>query len=141
MKTLLLLATTLMSLPLTSLGEQTAMHIRVKTNDNTVVFELNESSAAKALHDQLPLSIAVESFGSNEKIFYPPKKLRVTDTPLAKGGQAGTLAYYAPWGDVVMFYDSFGSASGLYELGQAISGSEHIKGMSGKIEIEKGSAP
>lgn len=141
MKTLLLLATTLMSLPLTSLGEQTAMHIRVKTNDNTVVFELNESSAAKALHDQLPLSIAVESFGSNEKIFYPPKKLRVTDTPLAKGGQAGTLAYYAPWGNVVMFYGSFDSAPGLYKLGEAISGSEHIKGMSGKIEIEKGSTP
>ncbi|WP_167332850.1 cyclophilin-like fold protein [Desulfogranum japonicum] len=53
--------------------------------------------------------------------------------------QAGTLAYYAPWGDVVMFYKKFGSASGLYELGQAVSGSENIEKISGKIEILKSS--
>lgn len=35
-----------------------------------------------------------------------------------------------------MFYEDFGSASGLYELGQAISGSEYIEDMSGTIEIE-----
>jgi hypothetical protein len=28
--------------------------------------------------------------------------------------RTGTLAYYAPWGDVVMFYKEFGTASGLY---------------------------
>lgn len=123
------------------LEDKTAMQIRVKTNGNTVVFDLNDSTAAKALYAQLPLSITVENFSNNEKIFYPSEKLDTTDTPLAKNIQAGTLAYYAPWGDVVMFYGSFSSAAGLYELGHAISGSEHIQGMSGTIEIEKGSAP
>jgi hypothetical protein len=116
------------------------MNISVKTNGNTVVFELNDSTAAKALYAQLPLSIAVENYGNNEKIFYPPEKLNTSDTPLAESCRVGTLAYYAPWGDVVMFYGSFGSASGLYVLGEAISGSEHIRGMSGAIEIEKGNA-
>jgi len=120
--------------------DQITMKINVKANGNTTVFKLNNSPAAKELYAQLPLSITVENYSSNEKIFYPPKKLNTTDTPQADA-RAGTLAYYAPWGDVVMFYDSFGSAAGLYELGHAISGSEYIKGMSGTIQIEKGSAP
>jgi hypothetical protein len=119
---------------------QTVMQISVKANSNTTVFELNNSPAARDLYAQLPLSITVENYGNNEKIFYPPKKLNTTNTPQADA-QAGSLAYYAPWGDVVMFYKRFGSAGGLYELGHAISGSEHISGMSGTLQIEKVSVP
>jgi hypothetical protein len=36
-----------------------------------------------------------------------------------------------------MFYDDFGSASGLYELGFVVSGVEHIESLSGTIEINK----
>lgn len=120
---------------------QTVIKISAKANGNTIVFELNNSPAARDLYTQLPLSITVENYGNNEKIFYPPEKLNTTDTPLADGGRAGTLAYYEPWGDVVLFYGSFSSAPGLYELGHVISGEEYIQGMSGKIRIEKGSAP
>lgn len=119
---------------------QAAMKISVKANGNTTVFELNNSQAAKDLYAQLPLNIKVENYSSNEKIFYPPKKLNTQNTPQADA-QVGTLAYYAPWGDVVMFYGSFGSAAGLYELGHAVSGSEHIRKMSGTVRIEKSSAP
>ncbi|EFK09897.1 conserved hypothetical protein [delta proteobacterium NaphS2] len=119
---------------------QAAMKISVKANSKTTVFELNNSPAARDLYAQLPLSISVENYSNNEKIFYPPNKLKTADTPQADA-QPGTLAYYAPWGDVVMFYGSFGSAAGLYELGYAISGSEYIRGMSGTVKIEKGGAP
>jgi hypothetical protein len=115
---------------------QKAMRINVKTNGNIVVFELNNSPAARDLYAQLPLRIKVENYGNNEKIFYPRKKLTTVDTPRADAG-AGTLAYYEPWGDVVMFYSRFGTATGLYELGHAVSGGEYIQRMSGTIEIEK----
>ena len=121
-------------------GNQAAMKIKVVANGKTTVFKLNSSQAAKDLYAQLPLSISVENYGNNEKIFYPPKKLNTTDTPQADA-RVGTLAYYAPWGNVVMFYGTFGSAAGLYELGHAVSGSENIQGMSGTIRIEKGNAP
>jgi len=120
---------------------KTTMHITVEADGNTTVFELNDSSAARDLYAQLPLSISVENYGGNEKIFYPPNKLDTTDTPQANAHATGTLAYYAPWGDVVMFYGRFGAAAGLYTLGHAVSGSEHIQGMSGTIRIEKGNAP
>ena len=112
------------------------MKITIQANSKTIVFKLNTCQAAKELYDQLPLTIEVEDYSSNEKIFYPPKKLQTTGAPLANA-QSGTLAYYAPWGNVVMFFDSFGSANGLYELGEVISGSEFIESLSGKIQITK----
>jgi hypothetical protein len=112
------------------------MHINVRANGNITLFELNDSQAAKALYDQLPLTVEVEPYSDNEMIFYPPKKLATDHTPMANA-KAGTLAYYAPWGDVVMFYKDFGSAGGLYELGRALSGAEHIRNISGTIRIEK----
>lgn len=120
-------------------GSKTTMKIRVKSNGKTTVFELNNSSAARDLYAQLPMTIKVENYSNDEKIFYPPKKLNTSDTPKADA-RVGTLAYYAPWGDVVMFYGDFGSAAGLYELGRAVSGGENIRKMSGDIRIEKGEA-
>jgi len=125
----------LLALSLTARYEGKNMKISVHSNGNTTVFQLNDSQAAKDLYAQLPLSIEVEDYSHNEKIFYPPKKLGTSDTPLADA-RTGTLAYYAPWGDVVMFYQDFGTASGLYGLGHAVSGMEHIKDLSGMIKIE-----
>lgn len=117
-------------------GEETGMIISIQANGETTIFELNDGNAAKELYEQLPLTVDVEDYSNNEKIFYPPQKLDTTNTPLANA-RFGKLAYYAPWGDVVMFYDSFGSVGGLYELGYVISGGEHIKNMSGTIQINK----
>ena len=116
---------------------ETDMQITVIAQQATLVYDLNESTAAKELYAQLPMDIEVENYGGIENIFYPPRKLETADTPLARNVQAGTLAYYAPWGDVVMFYDSFRPAPGLYELGQIVSGREDIEVLSGTIRIEK----
>lgn len=125
----------------TASGAKRAMRITVSANGTSILFELNDSPAARDLYAQLPLSVDVENFGGNEKIFYPPEKLNVADTPLAKDVQPGTLAYYAPWGDVVLFYGRFGAAAGLYDLGRAVSGRAHIQGLSGTVRVEKGDNP
>ena len=114
---------------------QTERQIAVRFDGGTVVYQLNDSTAAEDLLSQLPLTVEVEDYSTNEKIFYPPEALDTADAPLAEGG-AGMLAYYAPWGDVVLFYDSFHANSALYELGEAVSGGELVGGMSGTITIE-----
>lgn len=98
-----------------------------------IVYALNDSQAAKELYEQLPLTVEVENFSTNEKIFYPPKALDITGAPPADGSQG--LCYYAPWGDVVMFYDHFGQGGGLYALGEVVSGEEDIERLSGTIEV------
>lgn len=115
--------------------ESEARQISVVLGENTVIYKLNDSPAASSLYEQLPLTIEVEDFSTNEKIFYPPQGLDTTDTPLASNG-AGTLAYYAPWGDVVMFYDDYSENTSLYELGQAVSGGELVSQMSGTVTID-----
>ena len=120
--------------------EEEPMKISVSSGDAMVVFELNDSPASQALIAQLPLEISVEDYSTNEKIFYPPEKLDITGTPLA-GGKIGTLAYYAPWGDVVMFYGAFGKNGSLYELGTAASGEDFIQRLSGIITIENVEEP
>lgn len=108
--------------------------IQAEFDGGTVVYQPNDSAAADAPLVQLSLTTEVEDYSTNEKIFYPPQELDTSDTPAAEGG-AGTLAYYAPWGDVVMFYGDYSANSSLYELGEAVSGADQISRMSGSIEV------
>ena len=114
--------------------EDTTRQISVQFGENVVVYELNDGTAATSLYEQLPLTMEVENYSTNEKIFYPPEELDTSDSPLPQAG-AGTLAYYAPWGDVVMFYGDYNENSSLYELGQIVSGAELVSEMSGTITI------
>lgn len=118
-----------------SQSEET-MRIEVRANGKRILFELNNSAAAKDLYNQLPMSIEVSDYSNNEKIFYPAEELNTTGAPLAQGG-AGTLAYYRPWGNVVMFYGDFHSNHSLYELGRVIDGNENIGELTGILEIEQ----
>ena len=110
--------------------------ISVQVGDSRIVCELNDGTAADSLYEQLPLTVEVEDYSSNEKIFYPPQALDTGRSPLAQAG-AGTLAYYEPWGDVVFFYGDYNENPALFELGQVVSGVEMISEMSGTITIEK----
>ena len=116
--------------------ESNDMRVRIEADTQVIVFRLNDSPAARSFYEQLPLSIRVEDYAGSEKIFYPPEELDVRNTPMAEG-PAGTLAYYEPWGNVAIFYGECGGASGLYELGEAVSGADQIESLTGEIQIEK----
>ena len=109
--------------------------IQVSDGTNTIVYQLNDSPSAASLYYQLPLDVAVENYSSNEKIFYPPQAL---DTAYGQegGGEAGGLALFSPWGNVVMYYGKFASYPGLYLLGEAVSGVEQVQNLSGTLHIE-----
>lgn len=114
--------------------EKETMKIQIETNGNKIVVDLNNSQAAKDLYAQLPLIVENEDFADNEKTFYPLEKLDVTDAPHTDGN-VGTLAYYEPWGDVVIFYGEYQPNDALYELGKVSSGSEYMKEISGKMTV------
>lgn len=114
--------------------EQTNMKISVKSTEYEIIYELNDSQAALDLYKQLPLTLEVKDFSTNEKTFYPPRELDISDAPMADADK-GTLAYYSPWADVVMFYDHFGKGNSLYELGEVVSGREEIEKLSGQIKV------
>lgn len=85
----------------------------------------------------LPLEAEFKDFGGAEKIFYPPEKLS------SKGGlsadeRQGDFCYYAPWGNIALFYNGFGHGPSLYVLGSLESGKESLAAMkkSFKARIE-----
>ncbi len=113
--------------------------IRVSDGTHEIIFELNDTGAAMGLYYQLPITVQIDSYGLNEKIFYPARDLDIYSATLANAGDKGVLAYYQPWGDIVMFYDSFEAADGLYELGRAIIGEDYIENLTGEVTVEKAS--
>lgn len=112
-----------------------ARFISVQTENGSIIYQLNDSAAAESLYQQLPITVESEDFSTNEKIFYPPQELDTDNCPFAAGG-SGTLAYYQPWGDVVMFYGNYSENPSLFELGHVISGEELISRLSGTITID-----
>lgn len=111
------------------------MKISVSDGKNKIVYELNASGQSKSLYSQLPIKVQIENYSTNEKIFYPKEKI-----PLKNGiegsGDSGTLAYFSPWGNIVLFYGKFSRYPGLFILGKAVSGAENIKNLSGIVNVE-----
>ena len=55
-----------------------------------------------------------------------PKKLSTEGAPSGSGPSVGDIAYYAPWGNLAIFYREFGYSSGLVILGKIDNGIEAI---------------
>lgn len=111
------------------------MKISVSDGKNKIVYELNASGQSKSFYSQLPIKVQIENYSTNEKIFYPKEKI-----PLKNGiegsGDSGTLAYFSPWGNIVLFYGKFSEYPGLFILGKAVRGAENIKNLSGIVSVE-----
>lgn len=113
--------------------------MKVKFSDqqgNDVTFVLNESEAAHAFERMLPMTVELTNFASNEKGFYPRKKINTFGAPLAPGGLEG-LCYHKPWNQVIIFYGGYSDYEDLYELGYPISGQGQIRNLKGPVLIEE----
>ncbi|WP_436789996.1 cyclophilin-like fold protein [Yinghuangia sp. YIM S10712] len=80
------------------------MDIRVTLDGRPVDATLNDSPAARDLASLLPLTLSLEDFHGTERIGYPPRRLNTSDAPEPTAAKAGDLAYYAPWGNLAIFY-------------------------------------
>ena len=119
----------------TGVPMRSIMKIRVSDGAHTIVYRLNESAPARSLYGLLPLEVKVENYGSNEKIFYPEQPIDAAGG-IEGGGEAGALALFSPWGNVVMYYGRFSAYPGLYLLGEALEGAELVQGLSGTVRVE-----
>ena len=137
MKTLHTLSAALLAsaLPLCPAAQEAgAVRITVASGTHEVVCTLGASRAARDLLAQLPLEVEISDYAGKEKTFSPPKKLDTTDATLAAGTKR-SLAYFAPWNNVVLFYRDGGPFSGLYELGECASGAAAIEKLRGRVTV------
>ena len=137
MKTLHTLSAALLAsaLPLCPAAQEAgAVRITVASGTHEVVCTLGASRAARDLLAQLPLALDISDYAGKEKTFSPPQKLDTSGAPLA-AGKKGSLAYFAPWNNVVLFYGDGAPYPGLYELGECASGAEHIEKLRGRVTV------
>ncbi len=101
-----------------AMAEEGTMKIHFVFDDRTVTATLNDTPTARDFVAKLPLTLELEDYASTEKIAYLPSKLTKEGAPTGVSSTAGDISYYAPWGNLVVFYKNFGYASGLINLGK-----------------------
>jgi hypothetical protein len=95
-----------------------SMKIRMKVGEKEVTATLNDGEAARDFTSLLPLTLTLEDYNKTEKISDLPKKLSTKGAPAGSDPDAGDIAYYAPWGNLAIFYKDFGYSNGLVILGK-----------------------
>lgn len=98
------------------------MKIVIRLDDQSLTGTLNNSAAARDFAALLPLTLTLEDYARTEKVADLPGRLSVSDSPAGTSAQAGDITYYAPWGNLAIFYKSFGHAAGLVTLGKLDQG-------------------
>ncbi|MEU0244037.1 cyclophilin-like fold protein [Streptomyces sp. NPDC006235] len=89
----------------------TAMDIRVTLDGRPVDAALNDSPAARDFAELLPLTLDLEDFHQTERIADLPRRLTTSGAPEPRAPKAGDLTYYAPWGNLAVFYRDGDSAN------------------------------
>jgi hypothetical protein len=114
--------------PATELSGQrtSAMKIRLTINGNAVTATLIDNATARDFLTLLPMTLTLEDYASTEKINYLPRKLSTAGAPAGSDPSVGDIAYYAPWGNLAIFYKDFGYSKGLIQLGRVDSGMEAL---------------
>jgi hypothetical protein len=100
------------------------MKIRLTVNGSSTTATLIDSPTTRDLLSLLPLTLTLEDYAGTEKIAYLPRKLSEEGAPAGVDPSPGDITYYAPWGNLALFYRDFGYAKGLIKLGHMDSGVE-----------------
>jgi hypothetical protein len=102
------------------------MNIRIKFKDTEIAATLAQTPAARDFSSLLPLTVVLRDYASTEKIADLPKRLSTRGEPAGMTPSAGDITYYAPWGNLAIFYKPFGYSDGLVHLGTINSGVEAL---------------
>lgn len=109
------------------------MRISIAIEGAVVTAALEDNETARDFVSLLPMTLTLEDYAATEKIADLPKALRTGDAPAGIDPAAGDIAYYAPWGNLAIFYEDFGYSRGLVKIGTIESGLE-IVGRAGAVQ-------
>jgi hypothetical protein len=96
--------------------------ISITVQGKVVTATLADSPTTRDFVSLLPLTVTLSDHASTEKVTYLPRRLSTDGAPAGSDPSAGDIAYYAPWGNIAIFYKDFGYSGGLIKLGRIESG-------------------
>jgi hypothetical protein len=108
--------------PSPTISDASTMKIRLTVNGRSITATLIDSPTTRDFIILLPLTLTLEDYAGTEKIAYLSRKLSEEDAPEGYEPSVGDITYYAPWGNLALFYKDFGYAKGLIKLGSIDEG-------------------
>lgn len=118
------------------------LKIRLALDNTVITATLFGGKTAQDFITLLPRTLTLEDYVGTEKISILPKRLSTEGAPSGSDPSVGDIAYYAPWGNLAIFYRDAGYASGLVVLGRIDGGLEALSVPgSVKATIERVSGP
>jgi len=102
--------------------EATTVKIRLTIDGKAIEATLLGNATAQDFVSLLPMTVTLEDYASTEKISYLPRKLSTAAAPAGLDPAVGDITYYAPWGNLAIFYKDASYANGLVKLGRLDSG-------------------
>ncbi len=109
--------------------------VTMTVGGQAVSVTLQDTPAANALYDMLPLDLTFEDYNGTEKISYLDAALPTEGEADGCDPAVGDLCLYAPWGNLCIFYQDFGYSDGLILLGHIDSGMDVISAMEGDFPV------
>lgn len=112
-------------------------HMKIRLTSGTAVLTgtLLDNPTARDFAALLPLTMKLTDYAGTEKISDLPRKLTTNAAPAASTPAAGAIAYYAPWGNLAIFYQPFARSTGLIQLGSIDTGIA-LLARSGSLEVK-----
>lgn len=104
-----------------------SMKLKITVGEKVLTATLNNNPTTRDFISLLPLSLTLNDYAGTEKISDLPKRLSTKDAPSGSDPSIGDIAYYAPWGNLALYYKDFDYSSGLIILGKVDSGMDAFK--------------
>lgn len=98
--------------------EANPMRVQITIGDQQFGATLEDSAAARDLAAQLPVTVDMVDHGGVEKTGPLPSPLSTQGQPEGADPEVGDVGYYAPGGDLVLYYGDQSYFPGIVVLGR-----------------------
>jgi len=93
------------------------MKVELTINNTVLTVTMQDSQTTQDFMALLPLTLTLEDYAGIEKVSDLPERLSIEGVPSGSKPTIGDITYYAPWGNLAIFYEDFRYADGLVILG------------------------
>jgi hypothetical protein len=101
--------------------------IRVVIDGQVLTGRLWDNAAARDLISRLPLTVSFRDLSNQEKIGHLDRPLSMDGMPEGDDPVPGDIGWYAPWGNVVLYYGDVGYWDGIARIGMFDGGTDPIE--------------
>lgn len=108
-------------------NKSATQQLKITLGKTVLTAALNDSPTTQDFISLLPLTLTLKDHAGTEKISDLPRRLSTNGAPNGSKPLVGTVAYYAPWGNLALFYKAFSFSSGLILLGRIETGMEALQ--------------